>query len=228
MVPRGNATGCGVLVFVLPVEVPVRNVQQRRRFPIRHRRAHEHFLGQIVRVRIDAQRRDIDRHLEPIGDLVVILAGGNVDRLRPETEHQWCPRRRFIGEIQADRRANRFGTTGWLQVHLDDEISAGFERPLIRLPPGRLAGRPAQKMSVGKARTRNVHPREAGRRFLCHRDAGLHRSRREECAHGAGRAHCPAGTRSRAHTGARSTEWAARSFERRRGRRPERRMGRAC
>src|SRR5262245_34197721 len=119
-----------------------------------------------MRVWRDAQHGDVDRHFESIGDLVVVLAGRNVDRLGPETEHQRSSLRRLVGEIQADGCANGFGTTAWLQVHLTDDIGARLARPLVRFPSRPFARGPAQEVAVWKARSRDVHPWESRRRFL--------------------------------------------------------------
>jgi hypothetical protein len=105
-----------------------------------------------VRVRVNGQKRDIDRQLELIGDGERCLSRRNIERaVVLELQQHWKSRRRFVGEVQPDRRTHRFRLAGGLEVHVQHEIGAGVETPghVVGLLRGRRSRFPEQEMTFG-------------------------------------------------------------------------------
>ena len=152
-----------IAIPVLPAKVPLANPQQILLRTVGKRRRSAHLLPEVVRVRIDAHRLDVDReHVAVLHD-VVRLAGGNVDRLRLELHADRRARRRRVGEEQADRRLHRFARGARDHVEQQDQVGAGIERPRVvgRLHHRHLARRPA----VHVLHLTAVHRRETGTRL---------------------------------------------------------------
>ena len=97
---RGQADRRGIEVLVLPVEVPVRNMDQRAFCAIGQNGIPEHFLADVVSVRDDAQDVYIHGHGEVVRHPVVPLSRRDVDSVGAEPDIQQMPPGFLIGEVE--------------------------------------------------------------------------------------------------------------------------------
>ena len=92
-----------VAVFVLPVEVPSLDAQQRVLGPVGKNGPSFHLLSEIVRVRVDVEHLDIHRQHVAVFDHVMLFSRRDVDRLGAQAKNVGCPRRFRGGEVKAER-----------------------------------------------------------------------------------------------------------------------------
>ena len=82
-------------------------------------------FAEIMRMRIDGQKIDIDGQRELVGYQEILLAGRNVEFdvvLELEQHGQLC--RGLRREVEADARLDDFGFAGGLHVRIENEVRA--------------------------------------------------------------------------------------------------------
>ena len=125
----------GIAIDGLPVQVPVRNMNQRLLRTVRQSSEGLNIFAEIMRMRIDREKINIDGKREVIGDQEIFVAGRNVKFgiiLQLEQHGQLgCGMRR---EIKADARLNHSGFTGGLQVRIENKICAFIQSEAPFLP----------------------------------------------------------------------------------------------
>ena len=107
-----------------------------------------HLARQVVRVRVDAER--LDGHRQRVRSRSRRSSdspGGMSIVFEPSRSSTGWMRGRLVREVQADRRLDRLGPPGRLQVHLDDEV--GARRPAARRRPRGGASCPAPSPGNG-------------------------------------------------------------------------------
>ena len=103
-------------------------------------------------VGIDPDDIDVRRKNIAVFDDVSSCARGNVDRLRAELKDRRSPFRRFVGEEQPDRDADRSRRARGHHMCLNDEVGSWQKAPHERVVTFErdFPRRPTQKQTVGK------------------------------------------------------------------------------
>ena len=151
--------GLGIAVFALPVEIPVRNVDQRLRRAIRQDRVDVHPPAQVVGMRRDGDQVDIRGHGDPVVDLVAGIARRQVQRTDPG-DHVRQALAGARSERQADGGKIALRLSGRVVVNLHDEVGLGFDVERHALAEFLRCG--ARRPASQRARRSNARPAEAG------------------------------------------------------------------
>ena len=125
----GQRDGLDVAVRVLPVEIPIADVNQPYRRSVRQRRKALDVRRAVMRVRLHAVHLDVDRQHIGVRSLVIVLAGRDVDVLFAEAQHGGTQARRSRRKVQADSRLHALGLPRRSQVELKHEVGAGVQPP---------------------------------------------------------------------------------------------------
>ena len=127
--PRGQAHRLRIAVAVLPVELPVVDVQQAPSGRSRNLGHDLHRRAQTVQVGVDAGHVDRDGQDVAVLDDVLGLAGRDVERRRVEYHAQRSPCRRFVREVQSHGGLHLDRLLARAQAELQQEVGARIERP---------------------------------------------------------------------------------------------------
>ena len=101
---------------MLPVEVPVSDVNEPLCGAVGQRRFAEDVAPPIMRVRLDGLNVDVNRQQVRVGDRVLRVAGWNVDVLPAEAQHRRRARGRRVTEVQTDRRLDTLAAAARLSL----------------------------------------------------------------------------------------------------------------
>ena len=166
--PRRQVQRRGVLVLILPGELPLRNIDQPGPFAVGQRRPGGDLGGEVVRVRIDGEDVDVNRERVLILDHVATLPRRDIDILAAEPHDEGAPGRGGVVEVQPHAGPERLWRAGRQQVELQHQVPAGGKLP--REPFRRAlrlrAGKPAEKVTVREVGRVVQHPAVARFRIL--------------------------------------------------------------
>ena len=142
-----------VVVDVLPVEVPVADLDQRHDTPVRQLSRALEVPTEVMRVRLHRVDDDVDRQLVGVGCLVVAITGRDVQVLSRQSQHHRQARRRGVAEVQPQAGLHGLGFPARLQVEHDDQVARAVQRPRGSFDGGGrpVAGRPVEEEAVRRA-----------------------------------------------------------------------------
>jgi len=159
----GQLDGAHVVVLVLPVEVPIVDLDQPLTGPVGEGGPAGELLSQVVGVGVDADHLYVDGERVAVLYRVGGLTGGDVDLAGTEHDVGDVVRRRRFGEVETDHRLDRLGLSRRLHVQLQDEVGAGAKRPGVAVASGirQVARGPGEKIAVRLLGIAHVHAGES-------------------------------------------------------------------
>ena len=139
-------------VVVLPIEVPLLDVDEPAPAAVGKLRKGAHLFAQIVGMRVNTQKLHGHRQHITVFDPVLLLSRSNVDGLRPQPDDKGGLGRGLVTEIEPHAGLDPLRLARGHHVQFQHQVGAPFQ------PPGpavvtlcrNLARRPPQKMAVGR------------------------------------------------------------------------------
>ncbi len=147
----GQEERMGERVHGLPGEVPVADPDQPFLRAVGQGGEALHVLADVVRVRVDGEDLGIDGQRVLVGHHEVGRTGRDVDGpVVLELEEHGEPRRRRLGEVEADDGADHFRLARRLEVQVEDEVGVLVDGPghAFGLGDRGRAGLPEQEMAA--------------------------------------------------------------------------------
>ena len=146
-------------ILILPVEVPVADRKQRLHLATGKRCGQLHLRGEVVGVRADTGRVDIDRQRKGIANHEIFLARRNVEPGEKRIHRRQLNRNqtaagRLFGEVQTDHRSFHFWFSRGVEMILNHKIRALREtqRQTFRKEMRLRADRPSAQRQRSAAR----------------------------------------------------------------------------
>ena len=143
----------GIAIHVLPIEIPVPDVEQRLLRAVGKRREALDFSRQVVSVRLHGVEVEIDRQRERAGH-DPLLPGRDLEILTRQPEQRRHSRRRRVGQVEANAHLDGLFLAARTQMQHQDEVAVRLHREghPVRRDVRRVPRGPVEKVSVRRHR----------------------------------------------------------------------------